>query len=195
MSTPLAKREQQPRAPESSSSRPFLSDVQTLRQRARQAIEEGAVTHGYDADRQAVCRVLNEALATEIVCNLRYRRHYFMAMGIHAQPVADEFLQHANEEQQHADQIAERITQLGGEPDFSPDGLASRSHSEYDDSKGLLDMVREDLVAERIAIESYGEMIRFIGAGDTTTRRMLEGIQAMEEEHADDLASILHKLT
>jgi len=173
----------------------FLSDVRSLRQRARKHIQEGAVIEAYGADRKKVIKLLNTALATELVCVLRYKRHYFMAQGLESDPVAAEFQQHATEEQQHADQIAARIMQLGGEPDFSPDGLASRSHSEYDDSKGLLDMVREDLVAERIAIESYGEMIRFIGAGDTTTRRMLEGIQAMEEEHADDLASILHKLT
>jgi bacterioferritin len=173
----------------------FLSDVRSLRQRARKHIQEGAVIEAYGADRKKVIKLLNTALATELVCVLRYKRHYFMAQGLESDPVAAEFQQHAAEEQAHADQIAARIMQLGGEPDFSPDGLASRSHSEYDDSKGLLDMVREDLVAERIAIESYGEMIRFIGAGDTTTRRMLEGIQAMEEEHADDLASILHKLT
>jgi bacterioferritin len=173
----------------------FLSDVRSLRQRARKHIQEGAVIEAYGADRKKVIKLLNTALATELVCVLRYKRHYFMAQGLESDPVAAEFQQHATEEQQHADQIAARIMQLGGEPDFSPEGLASRSHSEYDDSKGLLDMVREDLVAERIAIESYGEMIRFIGAGDTTTRRMLEGIQAMEEEHADDLASILHKLT
>ena len=173
----------------------FLSDVRSLRERARKHIQEGAVIEAYGADRKKVIKLLNTALATELVCVLRYKRHYFMAQGLESDPVAAEFQQHATEEQQHADQIAARIMQLGGEPDFSPDGLASRSHSEYDDSKGLLDMVREDLVAERIAIESYGEMIRFIGDGDTTTRRMLEGIQAMEEEHADDLASILHKLT
>jgi len=173
----------------------FLSDVRSLRERARKHIQEGAVVEAYGADRKKVIKLLNTALATELVCVLRYKRHYFMAQGLESDPVAAEFQQHAAEEQAHADQIAARIMQLGGEPDFSPDGLASRSHSEYDDSKGLLDMVREDLVAERIAIESYGEMIRFIGAGDTTTRRMLEGIQAVEEEHADDLASILHKLT
>jgi bacterioferritin len=172
----------------------FLTDVKTLRQRARKHIEEGAVVQGYRADRKKVVKLLNDALATELVCVLRYKRHYFMADGLQADPVAAEFLQHATEEQQHADQIAARIVQLGGEPDFSPQGLASRSHSEYDDSLGLLDMIREDLVAERIAIESYSEMIRFVGDGDSTTRRMLEGILAMEEEHADDLASLLKKL-
>jgi bacterioferritin len=169
----------------------FLSDIKTLRERARRHIEQGAVTEGYKADRETVVKILNEALATEIVCVLRYRRHYFMADGLHAEPVAAEFLQHANEEQQHADQIAGRIVQLGGEPDFSPEGLASRSHAEYVAGESLLDMIKEDLVAERIAIESYGEMIRYIGNDDPTTRTMLEGILAMEEEHADDLAGFL----
>jgi bacterioferritin len=172
----------------------FLTDVKTLRARAREHIERGAVTDGYKADRDTVIRILNEALATEIVCVLRYKRHFYMAQGIHAQSVADEFLQHANEEQQHADQIAERITQLGGEPDFSPEGLASRSHSEYVEGESLVDMIKENLVAERIAIDSYGEMIRYLGNDDSTTRRMLEGILAMEEEHADDLASLLATL-
>jgi bacterioferritin len=134
---------------------------------------------------------LNEALATKIVCVLRYKRHFYMAEGLNADPVAQEFLQHANEEQQHADLIAARITQLGGEPNFNPDGLSTRSHSEYVEGNSLLDMVREDLVAERVAIDSYGEMIRYMGDKDPTTRRMLEGILAMEEEHADDLSSIL----
>jgi bacterioferritin len=169
----------------------FLTDVQELRRRARQHVENGAVTEGYKADRETVIKLLNEALATEIVCVLRYRRHFFMAQGIHADPVAQEFLQHANEEQQHADQIAERITQLGGEPNFSPDGLLARSHSEYVEGESLLEMVREDLVAERVAIDSYTEMIRYLGDKDFTTRRMLEGILAMEEEHANDLSSIL----
>ena len=173
------------------SQKPFLSDIQTLRDRARKHIEQGAVTQGYSADRDTVLKVLNEALATEIVCVLRYRRHFFMASGLHAEPVAQEFLQHANEEQAHADEIAGRIVQLGGEPNFSPEGLLSRSHAEYVEGTTLLEMIREDLIAERIAIESYGEMIRFLGNDDPTTRRMLEGILAMEEEHADDLASFL----
>lgn len=172
----------------------FVTDIRKLRERARKHIEKGAVTEGYKADRDTVIRVLNEALATEIVCVLRYKRHFYMAQGIHAQSVADEFLQHANEEQQHADQIAERITQLGGEPNFSPEGLASRSHSEYVEGESLVDMIEENLVAERIAIDSYGEMIRYLGNDDSTTRRMLEGILAMEEEHADDLASLLSTL-
>ncbi len=172
----------------------FLSDIQELRRRARQHIEKGAVTEGYQADRETILKLLNEALATELVCVLRYKRHYFMAQGIHAEPIAQEFLQHANEEQAHADQIASRITQLGGEPNFSPDGLTSRSHSEYVEGGSLIDMVKEDLVAERIAIDSYSEMVRFVGEKDPTTRRLLEGILAMEEEHADDLAKILATL-
>lgn len=169
----------------------FLTDIQTLRARARQHIEEGAVTSGYAADRDTVLKLLNEALATEIVCTLRYRRHYFMAKGIHSQSVADEFLQHSNEEQQHADRIAERIVQLGGEPDFSPEGLTSRSHAEYIEADSLAEMIKEDLVAERVAIESYSEMIRYIGDKDPTSRRMLEEILAVEEEHAEELADLL----
>jgi bacterioferritin len=172
----------------------FLTDVETLRKRARQHIEQGAVTEGYQAHRETVVRILNEALATEIVCVLRYRRHHFMASGINAQSVAQEFLQHANEEQMHADQIAGRIVQLGGEPNFSPEGLLSRSHAEYVEGESLLDMIQEDLVAERVAIDSYREMIAYLANDDPTTRRMLEGILAMEEEHADDLVSLLEGL-
>ena len=171
--------------------KPFLTDVQELRRRARQHIESGAVTDGYRANRDTVIKLLNEALATEIVCVLRYKRHYFMAQGIHAEPIAAEFLQHANEEQGHADQIAARIIQLGGAPNFNPDGLLSRSHSEYVEGQTLVDMIKEDLVAERVAIDSYTEMIRYIGDDDITTRRMLEAILAVEEEHADDLSSFL----
>jgi bacterioferritin len=174
---------------------PFLTDIQTLRKRARQHIENGAVTEGYRADRETVIRVLNEALATEIVCVLRYKRHYFMADGIHAQAVAAEFLEHANEEQGHADQIAHRIVQLGGEPNFNPEGMLSRSHSEYVPGANLLDMIQEDLVAERIAIESYGEIVRYLGGNDPTTRRMMEEILAKEEEHADDLRTLIETLT
>jgi bacterioferritin len=174
--------------------KPFLSDIQELRRRARQHIEEGAVTGGYRADRTTVIKLLNEALATEIVCVLRYKRHYFMAQGIHADPIAAEFLQHANEEQQHADQIAARIVQLGGQPNFSPEGLLARSHSEYVEGTTLVEMIREDLVAERVAIDSYSEMIRYLADDDPTTRRMLETILAVEEEHADDLASFLADL-
>jgi len=172
----------------------FLSDVKELRRRARQHIEDGAVTQGYGADPEKVVAVLNEALATEIVCVLRYKRHYFMAQGIHAQAVAQEFLEHANEEQGHADRIAERITQLGGAPDFNPEGLATRSHSEYVEGNSLIDMIREDLVAERIAIDSYGEIVRFFGDRDITSRRLMEEILANEEEHADDLNKLLATL-
>ena len=175
-------------------SKPFLTDVKTLRRRAREHILEGAVTPGYTANRETVVKLLNEALATEIVCVLRYKRHYFMAEGIAADSVKAEFLQHANEEQQHADQIAARIVQLNGEPNLNPEGLASRSHAEYKEGEDLLDMIKEDLVAERIAIDSYREMINYVGDRDTTTKRMLEGILAMEEEHADDLVGMLEKM-
>ena len=169
----------------------FLTDVKTLRKRARQHIEQGAVTQGYRAKRETVLKLLNDALATEIVCVLRYRRHYFMASGIHAQSVAAEFLQHANEEQAHADEISQRIVQLGGAPNLSPEGMLTRSHSEYVEGETLVDMIKEDLVAERIAIDSYREMIQYCGNNDPTTRRMLEGILASEEEHAEDLISLL----
>jgi bacterioferritin len=174
--------------------KPFLTDIKTLRERARQHIENGAVTEGYKADRETVIKLLNEALATEIVCVLRYKRHYFMASGIHAEGVAAEFLQHANEEQGHADQIAARIVQLGGAPNLNPDGLTSRSHAEYVEGDTLIDMIKEDLVAERIAIDSYREMINYLANDDPTTRRMLEEILAMEEEHADDLVNLLGEL-
>jgi bacterioferritin len=174
-----------------SNGRPFLTDIQTLRKRARKHIEQGAVTEGYRGNRDTVVRILNEALATEIICVLRYKRHYFMASGINAQSVAAEFLQHATEEQAHADEIAARIVQLGGEPNFSPEGLSSRSHAEYVEGTTLRSMIEEDLVAERIAIDSYREMVAYLGNDDPTTRRMLEGILAMEEEHADDLVSLL----
>jgi bacterioferritin len=177
-------------APETQS---FLSDIQTLRARARQHISDGAVTPGYAADRETVLKLLNEALATEIVCVLRYRRHHFMATGINAEPVAAEFMEHANEEQGHADRIAARIIQLGGKPNFSPEGLASRSHSEYVEGDDLHQMIEENLVAERIAIESYSEMIRYLGDRDVTTRRLMEEILAKEEEHADDMADLLRQ--
>ena len=172
----------------------FLSDIQTLRKRAREHIAQGAVTPGYHADRDVVLRLLNEALATEIVCVLRYKRHYFMAQGIHAEGVTAEFLEHANDEQQHADQIAARITQLGGEPDFSPEGLTTRSHAEYVEGDTLEEMIKEDLVAERIAIDSYREIIAYLGDNDSTSRRLMEEILAKEEEHADDLANLLQDL-
>lgn len=173
---------------------PFLTDVQTLRKRAREHMEKGAVTPGYAADRDTVIKLLNEALATEIVCVLRYKRHYYMASGIHAQSVAAEFLQHANEEQGHADQLAERIVQLGGEPNLSPEGMLMRSHSEYVEGTSLVDMIKEDLVAERIAIDSYREVINYLDTKDSTSRRMLEGILAVEEKHADDLVSLLEEM-
>ena len=173
---------------------PFLTDIKEIRRRAREHIEKGAVTAGYRANRDVVLRLLNEALATELVCILRYKRHYFMATGLNAQAVAGEFLQHSVEEQDHADQIAARITQLCGEPDFNPEGLAMRSHAEYVPGDGLLSMIKEDLVAERIAIESYSDMIRYIGDSDPTTRRMLEAILAVEEEHAEDMKTLIESL-
>src|SRR5437016_3240468 len=176
------------------SSQPFLTDIKEIRRRARNHIESGAVTDAYQADRETVIKLLNEALATEIVCVLRYKRHYFMAQGIHSDPIASEFLQHANEEQGHADSIAGRIVQLGGAPNFSPDGLLMRSHSEYVEGTTLVDMIKEDLVAERVAIDSYTEMIRYIGENDITTRRLMESILAVEEEHANDLSSFLEDM-
>jgi bacterioferritin len=168
-----------------------LTDVATLRVQARKHIEEGAVTAGYSADRAKVLELLNEALATEIVCVLRYRRHHFMARGIHAQSIADEFLVHSNEEQGHADKLAARIVQLGGEPDFAPDGLTRRSHAEYVAGGTLVQMIKEDLVAERIAIDSYRELIQYLGHQDPTTSHMLREILAVEEQHADELADLL----
>ncbi|PMS17193.1 bacterioferritin [Trinickia dabaoshanensis] len=173
---------------------PFLSDVQAIRKRAREHIEQGAVTAGYQADRATVLKLLNDALATEIVCTLRYRRHYFMAKGIHSKGIADEFLQHSNEEQSHADQLAERIVQLGGEPNFSPEGLLARSHAEYVEGASLVDMIKEDLVAERVAIDSYREIVAYLGEKDPTSRRLLESILEVEEEHADDMADLLDGL-
>lgn len=168
-----------------------LSDIQTLRKRARKHIEGGAVTRGYAADREVVMRLLNEALATELVCVLRYKRHYFMAKGIHSDSVKAEFLAHADEEMAHADHLAKRIVELGGEPNFSPDGLGARSHAEYVEGDTLKSMIVEDLIAERIAIESYREMIVYLSENDPTTQRMLKEILAGEEEHAEDLASLL----
>src|SRR5215475_2798623 len=174
--------------------RPFLTDIKEIRERARRHIEKGAVTEGYRADRETVVKLLNEALATEIVCVLRYKRHYFMAAGINAESVAAEFLQHANEEQGHADEIAHRIVQLKGEPNFNPDGLLTRSHAEYVEGTSLTDMIKEDLVAERIAIDSYREMITYFGTDDPTSRRLMEEILAVEEEHADDLVNLLETM-
>jgi len=172
----------------------FLSDIEAIRARAREHIEHGPITESYGADRKRVIDVLNEVLATELVCVLRYKRHYYTATGINSGPVAAEFLEHANEEQQHADMVAHRIVQLGGEPDFSPEGLATRSHSEYDASSDLLQMVREDLVAERVAITSYQEIVRWLSDGDPTTRRVIEEILEQEEEHADDLLTIIQRM-
>jgi bacterioferritin len=183
--------ERQPNMP---AQKEFLNDIQTIRKRAREHIEKGAVTDGYRADRKTVLNLLNAALATEIVCVLRYKRHYFMASGIHAKSVAAEFLEHANEEQVHADKIAKRIVQLGGAPDLAPDGLATRSHSEYVEGDELVEMIEEDLVAERIAIDTYRGIIQYLGNDDPTTRRLMEGILAQEEEHAEDLGSLLEEL-
>jgi bacterioferritin len=172
-------------------STPFLTDVATLRDRARKHLQEGAVTSNYGADPDVVVKVLNDALATEIVCVLRYKRHYFMAQGIASESVKAEFAEHASQEQEHADRIAERIVQLGGEPDLNPDTLTSRSHAEYVEGNSLLEMLREDLVAERIAIESYREIVEWLRGKDSTTRRMMEEILAVEEEHAEDISSLL----
>jgi bacterioferritin len=172
----------------------FLTDIETLRKRARENMDRGAVTTNYGADRDTVVEVLNAALATEIVCVLRYKRHYFMAQGIASESVRAEFLTHAGEEQAHADQLCERIVQLGGEPDLNPEGMATRSHSEYVEGDDLVDMIREDLVAERIAIESYREIVQWLGDKDPTTRRIMEEILAKEEEHAEDLNSMLQDM-
>jgi bacterioferritin len=173
---------------------PFLSDVKELRRRARENIERGAITDSYELDSSVVCTILNQALATEIVCVLRYKRHYFMATGLNKDAVAAEFLEHAKDEQDHADRIAERITQLGGAPDFNPEGLASRSHSEYKEGTSLVDMIKEDLIAERVAIESYNEIVRFLGEKDPTSRRLMEDLLAVEEEHANDMNDLLQKV-
>lgn len=172
----------------------FLTDIQTLRTNARKNIEQGPITDTYGADRERVISVLNEVLATELVCVLRYKRHYYTAQGLNSAPVADEFLEHANEEQVHADMVAARIVQLQGEPDFNPETLTARSHAEYAPGNGLLDMVKEDLVAERVAIASYQEIVRWLGTNDPTTRRMIEEILSVEEEHADDLLNLLQEI-
>jgi len=169
----------------------FKMDVKAMRDRARKGMEEGAVTDTYRADRPTVLKLLNEALATEVVCVLRYKRHYFMARGLNAEPVAAEFAEHATQEQEHADRLAERIVQLGGEPNLNPDTLTSRSHSEYVEASTLEEMIKENLIAERIAIDSYKQMVQYVGDKDPTTRRLLEEILAVEEEHADDLSDFL----
>jgi bacterioferritin len=173
---------------------PFKTDLEAIRKRAREHMEEGAVTGAYKADRAQVLKVLNEVLATEIVCVLRYKNHYYVAEGVHSAPIAAEFLQHANEEQGHADEVSRRIVQLGGRPNLDPEGLATRSHAQYGEGETLEAMIREDLVAERIAIETYSEIIRWLGQDDPTTRRMIEGILAVEEEHADDMANLLKRV-
>lgn len=177
-----------------SSKQPFLTDVKELRKRARANMERGAVTDSYELDPKVVIEILNAALATEIVCVLRYKRHFFAAKGLNKDAVAAEFLTHANEEQGHADLISERISQLGGEPDLNPATLTARSHSEYVEGTDLISMIQENLIAERIAIESYSEMIRFLGTKDVTTRRMLEDILAVEEEHANDMLDLIEKI-
>jgi len=172
----------------------FKADLDEIRRRAREHMEEGPVTENYRADRDKVVAVLNEVLATEIVCTLRYKAHYYMAQGIHSQAVAGEFLQHAREEEQHTDMVAKRITELNGKPNFNPAGLHTRSHAEYSVGPRLSDMIREDLVAERIAIATYSEIVRWLANDDPTTRRMMEQILAVEEEHADDMAKLLVRI-
>jgi bacterioferritin len=172
---------------------PFVSDMKKIRERAKQHIEKGAVTQGYQADAEQVCKVLNDALATELVCVLRYKAHYFAATGLNSEGVKAEFLQHANDEQGHADQISERITQLNGTPNLNPDGLASRSHSQYETSDDLATMVKEDLIAERIAIDSYNDIVRWLGDKDSTSRRLMESILEKEEEHANDMHDLLSR--
>ena len=173
------------------SNKPFLTDIQTIRERAREHIRRGAVTDSYTLDRGTVLKLLNEALATEIVCTLRYKAHYYLASGINAKSVAAEFLEHANEEQAHADRIAERITQLDGKPNFEPTGLATRSHAEFVVPEDLPSMIEENLIAERIAIDSYREIINYVGDRDTTTKRLMEEVLAQEEEHAEDMKTLM----
>jgi bacterioferritin len=175
--------------------KPFLTDIEELRRRAREDMNRGAVTSSYGLDLSQAIDVLNKVLASEIVCVLRYKRHYYMATGINAEPVAQEFLQHANDEQLHADQVAMRITQLGGEPNFDPEGLLTRSVAEYKPGDSLIDMIKEDLLAERVVIMWYGEIVRWFGDKDSTTRRLMEDLLAKEEEHADDLADLLEEMS
>ena len=173
----------------------FLRNIEEIRQRARQHVENGAVTDAYKADLPTILKILNEALATELVCMLRYKRHYFMANGIHAGAVSREFLEHAEEELQHADRIAGRIQQLGGKPNFNPDGLCKRSHAQYVEGETLVEMIKEDLIAERIAIETYSEIIRYLGNDDPTTRILFEEILSAEEGHADDMSRLLQRVS
>ena len=176
-------------------SEPFKSDIENIRRRAREKMMDGAVTGAYKADRARVIEVLNEVVATELVCYLRYKHHYFMATGMHGQAVASEFLEHANDELQHADTVAERITQLGGRPNLDPNGLHTRSHAQYVEGRTLEEMIREDLVAERIAIETYNEIVRWLGEDDVTSRRIIEDILGVEEEHADDMKNLLERIS
>jgi bacterioferritin len=173
----------------------FRADIEDIRRRALEKMDEGAVTAFYKADREKVIEVLNEVLATETVCTLRYRSHFFMARGIHASGVENEFLAHAKEEQDHADLVAKRITELGGAPNLDPEGLATRSHAQYGSGLRLEDMIKEDLIAERIAIATYSEIVRWLGTDDPTTRRMMEELLAKEEEHADDMAKLLSRVS
>jgi bacterioferritin len=172
----------------------FRANIEDIRRRALEKMDDGAVTASYRADRSKVIDVLNEVLATETVCTLRYRSHYFMAKGIHSSGVEDEFLEHARQEQDHADRVAKRITELGGRPNLDPEGLAARSHARYGEGEDLEEMIKEDLVAERIAIAIYSEIVRWLGNDDPTTRRMMEEILATEEEHADDMAKLLSRV-
>ncbi|MPZ48812.1 MAG: bacterioferritin [Dehalococcoidia bacterium] len=174
--------------------RPFLSDIEELRRRAREDMESGAVTPAYGLDLNRAISILNSVLASEIVCVLRYKRHYFMAQGLNAEPIAQEFLQHANDEQLHADQVALRITQLGGAPDFNPEGLLSRGVAEYHEGDTLIEMIKEDLVAERVVIMWYADLVRWFGDADNTSRRLMEDLLAKEEEHANDLADLLTRV-
>jgi len=169
----------------------FKTDIEKIRRRARQHMERGAVTDAYRADRESVISVLNEVLATEIVCVLRYLNHYHMAAGTKGKAAAAEFLEHSDQERQHADWVAHRITQLGGTPNFNPRGIETRAHAEYAEGDTLRAMIEEDLIAERIAIETYSEVVRWLGDDDTTTRTLVERILAQEEEHADDMLNLL----
>lgn len=175
----------------SSTQQPFVSDIQELRRRTRQRIEEGAITPNYVGDAQQTIHILQQALATEVVCVLRYTMHAVAANGIDSESVKSEFTEHAQDEQEHAMQIAERISQLGGTPNFNPEGLASRSASEYGKGGNLIEMIKENLIAERIVVEHYRDLIRYFGENDPTTRVMLEGILAKEEEHANDMHDLL----
>jgi bacterioferritin len=173
---------------------PQMSDVKTLRERARREVSSGAVTPAYRADAEMVCELLNQALATELVCALRYKRHYFMANGLASESVKAEFLEHAQQEEGHADRLAERIVQLGGAPDFNPDTLTARAHAEYVEGNSLREMIYEDLVAERVAIQSYTEMLNYLQNKDAVTHALIREILATEEEHAEDMVSLLQGL-